>query len=78
MTIQGKNIVSSGLATVYALLGITATCLLIALFIYKTNFWWEWFNPWTHRPWYKLGLLPLIPALPIFLYHVSGLQVAFK
>lgn len=66
------------MVAVYCLLGITTACLLVALFIYKANFWWGRFNPWTHRPWYKLGLLPLIPALFIFLYHISGLQVGLK
>lgn len=69
---------SPGLIAVYVLLVITAVCHLVAIFTYKANFWWGCFNPWTHRPWYKLGLLPLIPALFIFLYHVSGLQVGFK
>ena len=72
------NTVSPGMVAVYGLLGITAVCLRVAPFIYKANFWWGWFNPWTHRPWYKLGLLPLISALFIFLYHISGLQVGFK
>jgi hypothetical protein len=70
--------VSPGLIAVYLLLVITAVCLLVALFTYRANFWWGWFNPWTHRPWYRLGLLPLTLAFLICIYHVSGLQLGLK